>query len=230
LELKARWASVGIGEHKERLGIEIVGVVEDALYAGPRQGPRPMIYLPVLQTNYSVSASIYVRADGTDAVSLFPALRRIVARIDPALPVYEMKTLEGQLDETLSTERLIASLSVVFGALATVMAALGLYGVMAFVVARRTKEIGLRMALGAQRWSVSWLVLREVAALLCVGLSVGVPIAFAGKPLRFLAAVRRNPCRWIDVRRSDHGSRIGGGDRGVPSRAQRHPLIALRDD
>jgi ABC-type antimicrobial peptide transport system permease subunit len=91
-----------------------------------------------------------------------------------------MKTLEGQLDETLTTERLIASLSVVFGALATVMAALGLYGVMAFVVARRAKEIGLRMALGAQRWSVSWLVLREVAALLCAGLSVGVPVALLG--------------------------------------------------
>ena len=169
---------LGIGEHKERLGVEIVGVVEDALYAGPRQGPRPMIYLPVLQTNYPVSASIYVRTGGTDPVSLFPALGRIVGRIDPVLPVYEMKTLEGQLDETLSTERLIASLSVVFGALATVMAALGLYGVMAFVVARRTKEIGLRMALGAQRWSMSWLVLREVAALLCAGLAVGVPVAF----------------------------------------------------
>lgn len=171
---------LGIGEHKERLGIEIVGVVEDAVYAGPRQGRRPMIYLPLLQTNYPVSASIYVRTRGTDPASLFPEVRRIVARIDPTLPVYKMKTLGQQLDETLSTERLIASLSVVFGALATVMAGLGLYGVMAFVVARRSKEIGLRMALGAQRWSVSWLVLREIAALLCTGLSVGVPVALLG--------------------------------------------------
>jgi ABC-type antimicrobial peptide transport system permease subunit len=89
-----------------------------------------------------------------------------------------MNTLESQLDETLSTERLIASLSAVFGALATLMAALGLYGVMSFMVARRTKEIGLRMALGARQRSVLWLVLREVLVLLGVGLLIGVPSAY----------------------------------------------------
>jgi ABC-type antimicrobial peptide transport system permease subunit len=90
-----------------------------------------------------------------------------------------MKTLERQLDETLSTERLIASLSMAFAALATILAALGLYGVMAFVVARRTKEIGLRIALGAQHVSVLWLVLREVMMLLGAGLVVGIPCAYA---------------------------------------------------
>ena len=89
-----------------------------------------------------------------------------------------MKTLQTQLDETLSTERLIATLSAVFGALATVLAALGLYGVMAFAVARRTKEIGLRMALGAAKGSVLWLVLREVLLLLGAGLFVGIPCAY----------------------------------------------------
>jgi len=177
---------LGIGEQKEKLGIEIVGVVEDALYAGPRQGTRPMMYLPLLQMNHPMSASIYVRTAGIAPASLFPALRRIVARNDPSLPVYEMQTLGGQLDQTLGTERLIASLSVVFGVLATVMAALGLYGVMAFVVARRTKEIGLRMALGAPRRSVSWLVLREVAVLLCAGLAVGLPVALSAG--RYLSA------------------------------------------
>ena len=81
-----------------------------------------------------------------------------------------MKTVERQLDDTLSTERLIASLSVVFAVLATVMAALGLYGVMSFIVARRTKEIGLRLALGASRASVLHLVMSEVGLLAGVGL------------------------------------------------------------
>ena len=86
------------------------------------------------------------------------------------MPVFEMKTLENQLDETLTTERLIAGLSAAFGALATLLAAIGLYGVMAFVVANRTKEIGLRMALGAQQSAVAWLVMREVLVLVAVGL------------------------------------------------------------
>jgi ABC-type antimicrobial peptide transport system permease subunit len=109
---------------------------------------------------------------------MFPALRQIVARLDRTVPVYDMKTLDRQLDETLSTERLIAFLSTVFGALATVMAALGLYGVMAFTVARRTNEIGLRLALGARQASVLWMVLREVLILLAAGLAAGVPCAY----------------------------------------------------
>jgi ABC-type antimicrobial peptide transport system permease subunit len=93
------------------------------------------------------------------------------------MPVFDMKTLGKQLDETLSTERLIATLSAAFGVLATVLAAIGLYGVMAFTVARRTKEIGLRMALGAPQASVVWMVLRETLILLAAGLALGVPAA-----------------------------------------------------
>jgi ABC-type antimicrobial peptide transport system permease subunit len=90
-----------------------------------------------------------------------------------------MKTLEHQLDETLSTERLIAVLSAAFGLLATVLAALGLYGIMAFMVARRTKEIGLRMALGAPRGQVVWMVMRETLVLVATGLAIGIPAALA---------------------------------------------------
>ena len=105
-------------------------------------------------------------------------MRRFAERLkklDAAMPVYEMKTLEAQLDQTLLTERLIAMLSAGFGGLATLLASIGLYGVMAFVVARRTKEIGVRMALGANPSSVIWLVMKEVLLLLGIGLAVGVP-------------------------------------------------------
>jgi len=95
------------------------------------------------------------------------------------MPVYELKTLQTQLDETLLTDRLVAMLSAGFAFLATLLAAIGLYGVMAFVVARRTKELGVRLALGAQRASLIWLVMKEVLFLLVIGLAVGVPSAMA---------------------------------------------------
>jgi ABC-type antimicrobial peptide transport system permease subunit len=95
------------------------------------------------------------------------------------MAVYELKTLGGQLGETRLTERLIALLSAGFGLLATLLAAMGLYGVMAFVVARRTKELGVRMALGARPGSVIWLVMKDVLLLLVLGLAVGIPSAIA---------------------------------------------------
>jgi ABC-type antimicrobial peptide transport system permease subunit len=109
---------------------------------------------------------------------MFGALRQRVAKLDGSMPIYEMKTLEAQLDETLSTERLIATLSAAFGILATVLAAIGLYGVMAFVVERRTRELGVRMALGAQQGAIVWLVMREVLLLLGIGLAIGIPSAY----------------------------------------------------
>ncbi len=169
---------VGFGEGpKAKLDIEIIGVTEDSLYEGPREGIHRQVFVPFRQADYPAGVSFYVRTS-LDSKSLFSALRDKVRAIDPAMPIFEMKTLENQLDDTLSTERLIAVLSAAFGVLATLLAALGLYGVMAFVVARRTKEIGLRMALGASQGGVVWMVLREALILLGIGLGVGVPCAF----------------------------------------------------
>jgi ABC-type antimicrobial peptide transport system permease subunit len=121
--------------------------------------------------------AFYVRTLMPSA-SAFGAMRNEVKSLDASMPVYEMKTLAGQLDEIVLTERLIALLSAGFGLLATLLAAIGLYGVMAFVVARRTKELGVRMALGARPSKVIWLVMKEVLLLLSIGLAVGIPAAF----------------------------------------------------
>ncbi len=162
---------------KTKLNIEIVGLAENTLYEGPRQGVHRQVFVPLLQAPVPTGATFYVRSSMPSA-ALFPALREKIRELDPALPIYEMKTVEDQLDETLGTERLIAMLSAAFGVLATLLAAIGLYGVMAFAVARRTKEIGLRIALGAQRGEVIWMVLRETLLLLGIGLAIGMPSAW----------------------------------------------------
>ncbi|MCC7127015.1 MAG: ABC transporter permease, partial [Acidobacteria bacterium] len=157
------------------LDIEIIGVVENALYEGPREGVRRQLFVP----NWGkLSATFYVRTTSASQ-SAYNLIRGEVRALSAGMPVYEMKTLEGQLDETLMTDRLIATLSAGFGLLATVLASIGLYGVMAFVVTRRKKELGIRLALGAEPGLVIWLVMREVLVLLAIGLTIGVPAAIA---------------------------------------------------
>jgi predicted permease len=169
-----------IGRHlgqgrRGKLDIEIVGMVADTLYEGPREGVRRQVFV----ANWgNGGVAFYVRGN-LQSSALYGAIRGEVKRLDPSMPLYELKTLGRQLDETLLTERLIALLSAGFGLLATLLATIGLYGVMAFVVARRTKELGLRMALGAARTNVVWLVMREVLTLLGIGLAVGIPAAVA---------------------------------------------------
>ncbi len=158
---------------RAKLTIEIIGVVADSLYEGPREGVHRQVFLPRWGRN---SAAIYVRAQ-TGSSSAYSTIRNEVKQLDATMPIYEMKTLEAQLDETLLTDRLIALLSGGFGLLATILASVGLYGVMAFVVARRKKELGIRLALGAQPGGVIWLVMREVLLLLVIGLAVGIPAA-----------------------------------------------------
>jgi predicted permease len=167
---------VGWGDGpRSKLTLEIVGVVADSLYEGPRAGVHRQAFVPNWGKN---SSAFYLRTRMASA-SVGPQIRGAVRQLDPAMPVYSMKTLEAQLDETLLTDRLIAMLSSGFGALATLLATVGLYGVMAFVVARRRKELGIRLALGAQPGLLIWLVMREVLVLLAIGLAIGVPAAMA---------------------------------------------------
>jgi predicted permease len=161
------------GGPRAKLDIEIIGMVEDSLYEGPREGVRRQVFIPKWGNG---GAAFYVRASMPSAQA-YQSLRGEVRRLDAAMPVYQMKTLAAQLDQTLMTERLIGMLSAGFGLLATLLALIGLYGVMAFVVARRTRELGVRMALGARPATVIWLVMREVVVLLAIGLAVGLPAA-----------------------------------------------------
>lgn len=161
------------GGPNTKLDIEIVGVVEDSLYEGPREGVRRQVFVPSWGRGSRV---IYVRTR-TASEDAYGVIRRAVNDLDGGMPVFEMRTLQGQLDETLVTDRLIASLSAGFGFLATVLASVGLYGVMAFVVARRRRELGLRLALGANPAGLVWLVMREVLLLLGIGLAIGIPAA-----------------------------------------------------
>ena len=157
--------------------IEIVGVVNDARYESLRDPIPQEVYIPYIQ-NSSNSAWVYLRTR-RDPDSAFRAVRAAVHEMEPSLPLVNMKTLETQLDESLVTERMIAALSAVFGALATLLALIGLYGVMAYMVARRAREIGIRMALGADARRVVWMVLREVLAVVGAGLLLGAPAALA---------------------------------------------------
>jgi predicted permease len=163
------------GGPQVKLNLEIIGVVADSLYEGPREGVHRQVFVPKWGSG---STAFYVRTT-TGSGGAYSQIRNDVKALDPSMPVYQMKTLQGQLDETLLTERLIALLSAGFGLLATVLASIGLYGVMAFVVARRRKELGIRLALGARPGSVIWLVMREVMVLMSIGLAIGIPAALA---------------------------------------------------
>jgi predicted permease len=158
-----------------KLTIEIIGVVQNALYEGPREGIHRQVFIPRWG---KTDATYYLRV-ATSSADAFRTIRSQVAQLDGTIPVYALKTVESQLDETLLTDRLIAVLSLGFGAVATVLASIGLYGVMAFVVARRRKEMGVRLALGAQPGRVIWLVMREVLLLFAIGLAIGIPSAIA---------------------------------------------------
>ncbi|MGE3274004.1 MAG: ABC transporter permease [Vicinamibacterales bacterium] len=162
--------------------IEIVGVVQDTFYAEMRQGsggdhndtPR-MAFTPYRQGEELGEMTMYVRGAAGALGTLPNQLRETVRRADATIPVFDLQTVTDTMDRSLFTERILALLSAAFGLLATLLAAVGLYGVMAYTVSRRTREIGIRMALGAEHGRVLWLVLREVALLTGIGIVLGIP-------------------------------------------------------
>ncbi len=165
------------GDPGTKLDIEIVGVVGNTKYESMRDEIPFEVYRPSHQMDFVLGMMAYVRTARLPEQA-FTSIRRVVNGLDPNLPVSSMRTLENQQAESLITERLVASLSSAFGILATVLAAIGLYGVMAYLVAQRTREIGIRMALGAESGHVVWLVMKEVLVLVAIGVAIGLPAAW----------------------------------------------------
>lgn len=153
--------------------MEIIGVVKDFKYTNLRDEIPEQAFVPYLSDRFLGGMTVYFRTT-MDPDQLTAAVRSKIRDMEPNLPVYNMRTTDVQIKNSLSTERMIASLSAVFGVLATLLAIIGLYGVMSYIVAQRTREVGIRMALGADHPEVIWLVMREVLILVSVGMVAGV--------------------------------------------------------
>jgi predicted permease len=165
------------GDPGTKTDIEIVGIVEDAKYNNMRDQVSAQNFVPFDQTDLLTDVAVYVRTE-LKPEQMFAVIRGTVRDLDANLPVYGMRTLDEQLNQSLVAERLTAFLATIFGLLATLLAAIGLYGVMAYNVGRRTREIGIRLALGAPSPSVLWLIMREVLVMLSLGVAVALPAAW----------------------------------------------------
>jgi predicted lysophospholipase L1 biosynthesis ABC-type transport system permease subunit len=157
---------------------QVVGVVEDVHYSSLYQSHQPFGFFP-FQRDAPYMPVLNVRVNNGDTAGMFAALRRAFDEVDKGFPVFNVKTLSMQIDDNLARERMVADLAAAFGALAVALAAVGLYGVLAYSVTRRTREIGIRMALGSDAAAVVWMVAREALQLAAIGCSVGILLAAA---------------------------------------------------
>jgi predicted permease len=156
--------------------IEIVGIVNDTRYESLRDEIPIQVFLCGKQRD-AFGVTAYVLMQGEPKTG-FRTIRSVVSEMDPTLPITNLKTMDAQVDESLVTDRMIASLASVFGLLATGLVLIGLYGVMAYMVTRRSREIGIRMAVGAMAGDVVWLVMREALVLIVAGIAFGLPAAY----------------------------------------------------
>jgi predicted permease len=168
---------LGWGVPGQPLNMEIVGIVADTKNEHLRDAMSPQIYTPYVQAWTALEMTGYVRSR-LPVKAVYQDIQRAVREVDATLPIHAMRTLEQQRSQSIGTERLIAMLATTFGAFATLLAAIGLYGVLNFSVIRRTRELGLRMALGARQRGILWIVLKEVLILWCLGTILALPIAF----------------------------------------------------
>ena len=170
---------VGFGSDPgTKTDMEVIGVVKDIKYTNLKDEIPVQMFVPYLASRSVGDMTVYLRTS-LSSTQAFAAARSEVRRLDPNLPVYGMRTMDAQIENSLLIERLIAGLSTVFGCLATLLAMVGLYGVMAYTVERRTREIGIRIALGAIYGDVIWLVMREVVLLVALGMAAGLAASFA---------------------------------------------------
>jgi predicted permease len=172
---------IGFSDDKKAPQWTVVGVAADSKYTGVQEKPTAMAYFPYKQIGEINGIGIMhveVRTVGNPA-SFLPTIERTVREFAPGLPLLEPRTQQAQFDSSFSTERLIARLAIFFGLLAALLVATGLYGTLSYAVARRTAEVGVRMALGAQRGQVLWMVLKESLTVSAIGIAAGLPLALA---------------------------------------------------
>jgi predicted permease len=170
-------ARIGIGNRPDTVaGAEIVGVVTTFQDRGLRER-EPQVFFPLWEL--PSGAGVFYLRTRTASQAAAASIRAAVRGIDPALTITSMRTIDDQLDRMLTTERMLAALAEAFAVIATLLAMIGLYGVLSFSAARRTKEIGIRLALGAPRWSAVGLIVREAALLAAAGLAIALPASWA---------------------------------------------------
>ena len=159
------------------MSMEIVGIVRDAKYREVRAETPAQMFVPYLESSRPGGFTTYVRTSQPPE-QMFSTIRSVVQSLDPNLPVHTTRTLETQVKQSLRNERMIATMSVVFGALATLLAVVGLYGVMSYTVSRRTREIGVRMALGAGAGRIARMIVGEVLIIAALGVAIGLPFTW----------------------------------------------------
>jgi len=214
--------------------IEIVGLVANARYGRLKEEPPPTIFLSLSQAGREPVAEVtYQLRTAGSPLGVSNAVRRIVERADPTVPVMRVKTQEALIEGTINQEVTFARLCTAFALLALTIACVGLYGTMSYGVARRTSEIGIRMALGAQRAAVVWMVLREVLTLAAIGLAISLPAALAASKLveSFLYGTKANdPLTLTAAVLTIAGATILAGYVPARNASRIDPLIALRHE
>jgi predicted permease len=170
--------------HHYRIGgpdspdLEIIGIVKDVKFGNLSENPETLDYVSYSQ-HRQYENDLVVRYTG-DLSTVSSAIQQAIHSVDRDLPIAEITTLDEQVGRSITQQRTVAQLSTFFGLLAVFLSCIGIYGLMSYVVSRRTNEIGIRMALGARRGNVRWLVMREITLLLGIGIAIGVPVTLAG--------------------------------------------------
>ena len=225
-------ARIRLGDKPEQSQpAEIVGVVANTANVGAASAPMPEVFVPMEQGRDSWNQLFLVAKIAGDPISAVPALRQAVVSIDPDQPVYAIQTLEQAFETSILPQQVSTMLLTIFAAVALVLAGIGIYGVTSYAVRSRTQEIGIRMAMGAERRSVMWMVLRQVLALVAAGLAIGIGGVLALGPLLSSMLFGVSADRSADGGRDGHRpgrGRVGAAWWPASMASRVDPVVALR--